>query len=82
MTVPVFVQLDSEQACLLGMNALPFLGIEVRHSNGIQILPSGQKPENPLKPAVSKVSLLISTVVPSHKGCVLPVGATSPDVTL
>ena len=34
--VPVFVQEDSEQVCLLSMNALSFLEIEVRDSNGIQ----------------------------------------------
>ena len=47
VTVPVFVQPDSEQACLLGMNALPLLGIEVRQSDGAQILPSEQKPDTP-----------------------------------
>ena len=82
MTVPVFVQPDSEQACLLGMNALPLLGIEVRLSNGTQILPSEQKPDNPTKPAVSKVSLLTSAVIPSHEGCALPAVATNPSVAL
>ena len=32
--VPVFVQPDSEQACLLGINAIPHLGINVSHSDG------------------------------------------------
>jgi hypothetical protein len=82
VTVPVFMQPDSEQACLLGMNALPLLGIEVRLSNGTQILPSEQKLGNHAKPAVSKVSLLTSAVVPSHKGCALPAVATNPDVAL
>ena len=46
VTVPVFVQPDSEQACLLGMNALPFVGIEVRDSNGIQLLPTKPKSDD------------------------------------
>ena len=32
--VPVFVQPDSEQDCLLGMNALPSLGLSFRRANG------------------------------------------------
>ena len=54
----------------------------MRLSNGTQILPSGQKPDNPTKPAVSKVSLLTSAVVLSHKGCALPAVATNPGVAL
>jgi hypothetical protein len=38
VSVPAFVQPDSEQACLLGMNALPLLGIQVLHHDGEPIL--------------------------------------------
>ena len=33
-TVPVFVQPDSKQECLLGSNVLPSLGITVTRANG------------------------------------------------
>ena len=82
VTVPVFVQPDSEQACLLGMNALPFLGIEVRDSNGIQLLPTEPKSDDAPKPVASQISLLTSAVVPSHKGRVLHAKATSPDAVI
>ena len=82
VTVPVFVQPDSEQACLLGMNSLPFLGIEVRDSNGIQLLPTEPKSDDAPKPVASQISLLTSTVVPSHKGCVLRAKASSPDAVI
>ena len=39
VTVLVFVQPDSEQPCLLGMNAIPSLGITVLRCNGEPILP-------------------------------------------
>ena len=39
VAVTVFVQPDSEQECLLGMNVIPLLGIEVRHSDGTLLLP-------------------------------------------
>ena len=82
VTVPVFVQPDSEQACLLGMNALPLLGIEVRQSNGTLILPSELKPGNSSRTTISKISLLTSAVVPSHKGCVLHAEICNPDMAL
>ena len=37
--VSVFVQPDSEQTCLLRMNAIPELGIKFLHSNGVPSLP-------------------------------------------
>jgi len=82
VTVPVFVQPDSEQVCLLGMNVLPLLGIEVRHSDGTQLLPVKQKTNDLHKSAVSTISLLTSTVIPSHKGCVLQAQSSCPDVIL
>ena len=82
VTVPVFVQPDSEQACLLGMNALPLLGIEVRQSNGTLILPSELKPGNSSRTTISRISLLTSAVVPSHKGCVVHAEICNPDMAL
>jgi len=38
VTVPTFIQPDSEQDCLLGVNVLPLLGISVVRSNGETIL--------------------------------------------
>lgn len=34
VTVPTFIQPESEQPCLIGMNVIPFLGITVRRANG------------------------------------------------
>ena len=36
--VPVFVQPDSDQACLLGINAIPLLGINVLQDSGKPIV--------------------------------------------
>ena len=81
-TVPVFVQPDSKQAFLVGINAISLLGIEVRHCDGTQILPLEQETGDPPTPAVSNISLLTSTVIPSHKGCVLQVQSSHLNVTL
>ena len=82
VTVPVFVQPDSEQDCLLGMNVIPLLGIEVRHSDGTQLLPVEQKADDLPEPVVSTISLLTSTVIPLHRGCVLRAQSSHPDVVL
>ena len=39
VSVPVLVQPNSEQACLLGWNAIPFFGIKLVYSNGQPISP-------------------------------------------
>ena len=41
-TVPVFVQPDSEQECLLGSNVLLSLGITVTRANGEALTVSGE----------------------------------------
>ena len=67
VNVLVFVQPDSEQHCLLGMNAIPFLGITVLRRNGEHIL--SNPPSKPqLKPQVARVSLVESVVIPGQKG--------------
>ena len=59
VTVPVFVQPDSEQACLLGVNAIPLLSISVIRCNGKSILSHA-----PPEPDVASVK---SVTFPSHK---------------
>ena len=63
VTVPVFVQPDSERACLLGMNVIPLLGISVIRCNGQSIL-SNDEPE----PGTAHVKLIESITIPSQKG--------------
>ena len=43
VTVPMFVQPESEQDCLLGMSTLPRLGIKVHRANGEPLRQSGEK---------------------------------------
>ena len=69
VTVPVFVQPDSEQACLLGVNAIPLLGIRVIRCNGESILSRGT-PEldvPPPKPDAVMVCLVKSISLPAQK---------------
>ena len=61
--VPVFVQPDSEQCCLLGMNAISSLGIHVVRSTGEALLPASQD-----EPLVATVNLLSSITIPSQSG--------------
>lgn len=80
VTVPTFIQPDSEQACLLGMNAIPLLGIEVKHGSGMQLLPVEALTDTFAVPVISTVNLLTSTAIPSHKRCVMQV-QSSPDIS-
>ena len=61
VTVPVFIQPDSGQDCLLGMNTLPQLGVKVHHANGESLRRSG------VEEVKSQVQLVRAVVVPSHK---------------
>ena len=61
--VPVFVQPDSEQECLLGSNVLPALGISVVRANGRKLTVSV---ENGVEPA--HVNLVQSVIIPGQKG--------------
>ena len=67
VNVVTFVQPDSEQPCLLGMNALPFLELNVVRRNGEVVEP------NPTCPPVefSRVSLVTSVIIPSRKDVTL-----------
>jgi hypothetical protein len=64
--VPVFVQPDSQQPCLLGMNAAPALGISFLDARGAAL-----QQESPLSFPVAKVSLVQASVVPGQKGLFL-----------
>ena len=76
MSVPVFVQPASEQACLLGINAIPLLGISVIQGGGKPILPSAQ--EDVFESEVATVSLVESVTIPSQKGCMLRARLSTP----
>ena len=62
-TVPVFVQPDSEQECLLGSNVLPALGISLVRANGQKFTASI---ENEAEPA--HINLVQSVTIPGQKG--------------
>ena len=68
--VTVFVQPDSEQKCLLGMNVLPDLGLKITRANGEPLIVK----EEP-NPVVARVRLVQSCTVPSLKGQFLKVQA-------
>ena len=57
VSVPVFVQFDSEQLCLLGINAIPALGIDVSWSNG-----NSCEPTSTVELSVATVSLVESAM--------------------
>ena len=63
VTVPVFVQPDSEQACLLGMNVIPHLGIKLVRANGKPLIPTPSTESE-----VSQVRLIDAVTLPSKKG--------------
>ena len=66
VSVPVFVQPNSSQICLLGMNAIPHLGIKVTRANGEVLC---DQPEGDLR--IARVSLLSAVSIPSNRGCCL-----------
>ena len=70
--VPVFVQPDSSQACLLGMNAIPALGFSLLRPNGQPLVVRREAKNN-----VSVVCLVQSVTVPSLKGSFVKVKANN-----
>lgn len=58
--VTIFVQPESEQDCLLSMNAIPNLGIQLLRSNG--------QPIYTIPEAESSVRLLQTSTIPGRKG--------------
>lgn len=65
VTVPTFIQPDSEQPCLIGMNVIPFLGITVRRANG--------KPLHAVIEQAAQVRLVQTITVSGQKGRVVEV---------
>ena len=61
-TVPVFVQPDSEQECLLRSNVLPALGISVVRANGQKLTASIENEAEP-----DYINLVQSVTIPSQK---------------
>ena len=60
---PVFVQLGSSQACLLGMNVIPSLGIKVTRASGASLCSvSGHEG------GTAKVGLVKSVCIPGYRG--------------
>ena len=62
--MPVFVQPESEQACLLGMNVLPALGLTICRAGGRPLIVKEGS-----EPTTAHVRLLQSSSVPSLRGC-------------
>ncbi len=64
VSVPVLCsQIDSEQTCLLGINAIPALGIDVTWNKGNPCDPSSSDAQR-----MANVSLVKSVTVPCNKG--------------
>ena len=68
--VPVLVQPRSKQCCLLGMNVIPLLGVEICHCDGELILVVN-KEKSPRNSDVAKVSLISAEPIPPWKGRVV-----------
>ena len=74
VSVPVLVQPNSEQACLLGWNAIPLFGIKLVYSNGKLISPQVCAGINPCssdcesEEEAASVNLVRSVAIPSQKG--------------
>lgn len=64
MRACVFFQPNSEQKCLLGMNAIISLGISAFRANNKPLISVCE----PSTPKVASVHLVQSTTIPSHKG--------------
>ena len=62
--VPVFIQPDSEQECLLGSDVLPSLGITVVRANGKPLAASTERESKP-----AQVNLVQTTTIPGMRGC-------------
>ena len=65
---PVFIQPDSDQPCLLGMNAAPSLNLQFLRSDGEPLTCFGDHEENTLTRETAKVSLVETSTIPARKG--------------
>ena len=66
VSIPTFVQPESKQGCLLGMNVIPQLGIKLVRGNGELIVPTREVDRD-----VAEVHLVSAVAIPSHHGMVL-----------
>ena len=73
VTVPIFVQPDSKQSCLLGINAIPLLGIQVSKPNGDSLLTLV-----PSLSDVSEISLIKAAAIPAQNGCIVRAKVSPP----
>ncbi len=65
--VTVLVQPGSDQACLVGMNAIPKLGIRLLRSNGTPVC--AEVDQVATGPKTSIVRLVQTCTLPGRKGC-------------
>jgi hypothetical protein len=75
VTVPVFVQPDSDQGCLLGINAIPQLGISVLRDEAKPM--SSHSTDYDDQKEEFTVNLVKSTTLPSQKGCAVAATVSS-----
>ena len=68
VTVPVFIQPDSEVLCLLGMNVLPALGVTFLRADSESLQTSESLLHNP---PTAQVHLVRTSYVPTQKGAFL-----------
>ena len=68
MTAPVFVQPDSEQPCLLGMNIAPELGLKFLDANGLPLKEYACQPLPIQDPNSAMVYLTQTLTLPRRKG--------------
>ena len=62
---PVFIQPDSDQPCLLGMNAAPSLNLQFLRANGQPLKSTADTEQDS---TVAKVYLVESTTIPARRG--------------
>lgn len=76
VNIPTFIQPESEQGCLLGMNVIPQLGIKLVRDNGEIILPAREADFD-----VAEVRLVSAVAIPSHHGKVLAATLTQAELS-
>ena len=80
VTVPVFVQPNSSQRCLLGMNAIPLLGLQVTHCDDGRPLLTHVDDNITCTPLKAILCLVSAVALPSRKGCVVRAKISSPEL--
>ena len=65
---PVFIQPDSDQPCLLGMNAAPSLNLQFLRANGQPLKSTADSISTEQDLPLAKVCLVESTTIPARKG--------------